>query len=513
MNVAPAHPPAIRSVVVVGGGTAGWIAAAVLAHSLGPSGHSVTLVESDAIGTVGVGEATIPHLRGLHALLGIDEDEFVRATQATFKLGIEFVGWSRPGARYTHPFGVFGAPLDGVAFHHHWLRQCALGGEGAAPLAHYSLAWRAADAGRFQRAAGPANSPLGQLAHAFHFDAVLCAAFLRRVAEAKGARRVQGRVVDVARADDGRIASVLLEDGRAVAGDLFVDCSGFAGLLIEGALGAGYQDWSHWLPCDSAVALGSGRDVVPEPRTRATAHGAGWQWRIPLRHRTGNGRVYASAHLSDAAARTELLDSLDGPPLGEPRQLRFTTGRRRAFWSNNCVALGLAAGFLEPLESTSIHLAQSGALRLAALFPRDRIDPAVIATYNRVTGQEWAGVRDFLIAHYHCTSRDDTPFWRHVRSMSVPDSLAERMALWRASGQIVLRDGELFGEANWLALFDGQEVPAQSWSPLADALPAVDLDRRMANIRQVIAASRDRMPCHQDTLDALSPPALSGACP
>ena len=496
--------PAIRSVVVVGGGTAGWIAAAVLAQSLGPSGLRVTLVESEAVGIVGVGEATIPHIRGLHALLGIDEDAFVAATQATFKLGIEFVGWSDPQARYTHPFGEFGVPLDGVAFHHHWLRLRALAegaGEVAPPLDAFNLQALAARAGRFQRPTDQPNSPLGRIAYAFHFDAVRYAGFLRGVAEAKGARRIEGTVAGATLDGRGHIGSLALDDGRTVAGDLFVDCSGFAGLLIEQRLGAGYEDWSHWLPCDSALAVPSAATAEPEPRTRATAHGAGWQWRIPLQHRVGNGRVYASGHLSDEAARDGLLESLDGPPLAEPRQLRFTTGRRRAFWSGNCVALGLAAGFLEPLESTSIHLAQAGALRLAALFPRDRIDPAAVAAYNRITGAEWERVRDVLIAHYHCTTRDDTPFWRHVRTMAVPDSLAETLALWRTGGQIVTRDGDLFGQANWLAVLEGQGVRAGSWSPAADALPAAELRRRMDAVRSVVAASCERMPTHQHFID------------
>ena len=496
--------PAIRRVVVVGGGTAGWIAAGVLARRFAPAGVAVTLVESEAIGVIGVGEATIPHIRALHAILGLDEDRLLAATGATFKLGIEFVGWGTPGGRYTHPFGAFGTPLDGLAFHHHWLRWRAAHDEPdrSTSLRGFSLAWLAADAGRFAHAHGPANAPLGRIEHAYHLDAVRYAALLREVAEEAGARRIEGRVVDAELdGESGHIRCVTLADGRTVAGDLFVDCSGFSALLIEGRLGAGFDDWSHWLPCDRAVVVPSALVGPPEPRTRATAHGAGWQWRIPLRHRVGNGRVYASAHLSDDAARDGLLESLDGEPLAEPRVLRFATGRRRRFWVGNCVALGLAAGFLEPLESTAIHLAQAGALRLAALFPRDRIDPAAIAAYNRITAAEWERVRDFLLAHYVCTGRDDTAFWRDRRDGAIPDSLAETLDLWRTSGQIVVRDGDLFGEANWLAVLEGQGVRGGSWSPAADAMPAPELDRRMAAIRRVIAASCDTMRPHQDVLD------------
>ncbi len=505
MSGAGTRQGAMGRVVVVGGGTAGWIAAAVLSHALGPGGVRVTLVESEEIGTVGVGEATIPHIQALHALLGVDEDAFVRATGATFKLGIEFVGWSGPDARYTHPFGRFGQPLDGVAFHHHWLRHrawCEARGQAVPPLADYSLMALAAGQGRFQRPVEAPNAPLGQITYAFHFDAVRYAAFLRAVAEVSGALRVEGRVVDaVLDGGTGHIRSVELADGRSVAGDLFVDCTGFAASLIGERLGAGYEDWSRWLPCDRAVAVQSAVDGPPEPRTRAKARRAGWQWRIPLQTRIGNGHVYSSAFESDEAACGTLLASLDGAPLAEPRVLRFTTGRRSSFWIGNCVALGLAAGFLEPLESTGIHLAQAGALRLAALFPRDRVDPAAAAAYNRITATEWERVRDFLIAHYHCTTRDDSPFWNHVRTMAVPDGLAEALELWRTGGQLIVRDGDLFGEANWLAVLEGQGVRGGSWHPAADAMEPAELDRRLARLRAVIAASAERMPPHQRFID------------
>ena len=397
--------------VVVGGGTAGWMAAAALARFLGPEA-GIRLVESDEIGTVGVGEATIPQIRLFNEALGIDEDDFVRATQGSFKLGIEFVGWNGPGSRYLHAFGSVGRPLGLVPFHHYWLRHRAEGGETA--LWDYSPAAIGAKANRFGRIEDePGRLPSG-LAWAYHFDASLYAAYLRRYGEERGVQRTEGRIAEVEKGDAG-IAAVLLESGERIAGDFFIDCSGFRGLLIEGALTTGYEDWSHWLPCDRALAVPCTRVEPLTPYTRATAREAGWQWRIALQHRTGNGYVYASGHIGDDEAAASLLANLDGEPLGDPRPLRFTAGRRRKAWNRNCLALGLAGGFLEPLESTSIHLVQSGIARFLQLLPGSGgVNEADAAEYNRQTEFEWESIRDFLILHYHSNGRDGA-FWRACR--------------------------------------------------------------------------------------------------
>ncbi len=479
-----------RTIVIVGGGTAGWMAAAAFARFL-PAGTTIRLVESDAIGTVGVGEATIPQLRLFNANLGIDEDDFVRATNGSFKLGIEFAGWSGGDSRYIHAFGSIGRGLGLVPFHHYWLRDRQAGG--TASLWDYSSSALAAADNRFARDLGRPELPSG-LAWAFHFDAGLYAAYLRRFAERLGVERIEGRVVDVA-TGDGTIASITLEGDRRVAGDFFIDCSGFNGLLIEGALNAGYDDWSRYLPCDRALAVPCERTTPLTPFTRATAREAGWQWRIPLQHRTGNGLVYSSAHLSDDRAAQILLDHLDGAPLGDPRPLRFTTGKRRRAWIGNCVALGLAAGFMEPLESTSIHLVQSGIARLLEFWPGDWIEPADVAAYNRATDAEWCGIRDFLVLHYRTNARDE-PFWRDRRMAAIPDSLAERIALFEANGRIVRDGDDLFTEVAWLQVMHGQGIVPRGHHPIADAIPARDLQEFLALGRRHAAGIAARMPTH-----------------
>jgi tryptophan halogenase len=490
-----AAPAPVRNIVIVGGGTAGWMAAAAFARFLGP-GYAIRLIESDEIGTVGVGEATIPQLRLFNAGLGIDEDEFVRETQGTFKLGIEFHGWRREGHIYIHAFGSIGRSLGLIPFHHYWLRHRAEGGTSS--LWDYAPAARAAARNAFGRFQDRPLAPPSGVAHAFHFDAGLYAAYLRRYAEARGARRTQGRVEAVAPLDaSGNIAALTLAGGERVEGDFFIDCSGFRGLLIEGALGSGYEDWSHLLPCDRALAVPSAKTAPLVPVTRSTAREAGWQWRIPLQHRTGNGLVYSSAHMSDDSAAATLLANLDGAALADPRPLRFTTGKRLAAWKGNCVALGLAGGFMEPLESTSIHLVQSGIARLLQLFPHRGIAPADASEYNRQTDEEWLAIRDFLILHYHANARDGA-FWADCRDIALPDSLAEKIDLFRASGRIFRRGAELFTEVGWLQVMTGQGITPADFHPLAAQVTPAQLGEFMDLNRRHAAQVADAMPDHAE---------------
>ncbi|WP_028966459.1 tryptophan halogenase family protein [Sphingomonas phyllosphaerae] len=485
----------MKRVVIVGGGTAGWMTAAVLAR-LTDAGISVTLVESEEIGTVGVGEATIPSLHDYNQRLGIDEDAFVRATGATFKLGIEFVDWRRIGERYLHPFGTFGRDVQGVKFHQLWARADR-DGDGVGALEDYCLTAVAARQARFTRPSRDPAAVLSSLRYAFHFDAGLYAAFLRDRATGEGVTRIEGRIGTVELAPErGDIAAVVLADGRRIAGDFFVDCSGFRSLLLGEALGVPFVSWQHWLPCDRALAVPSASTTPLLPYTRATAESAGWRWRIPLQHRVGNGHVYASAFVDDQQAADALLGGLDGAALGEPRALRFTAGVRERLWERNCVAIGLAGGFLEPLESTSIHLIQSGIARLMSLFPGEAHATVERDTYNRLLGTEYRQIRDFIILHYHATARDDSPFWQHCRTMTPPDTLAEKLALWRERGRVLPEPGELFTDDSWVAVMAGQEAPPRALDPLLDALPAEEAGRFLRHLRGVIAQTAAAMPDH-----------------
>lgn len=490
----------VETIVIVGGGTAGWIAAAALSKLL-PEQVSITLVESEAIGTVGVGEATIPQIRRLNSVLGLDEDEFVRETQGTFKLGIEFSDWGRMGERYLHTFGDAGINLANLHFHHYWLRASKEGS--ASGLWDYSLHQAVAHAGRFGRLDRVGNTSMTGLAYAFHFDAALYARYLRGHAEGRGVERVEGKVVDVTlEPTGGDIASITLDSGAVIGGDLFIDCTGFRALLIGQALGVGYQDWSHWLPCNRAIAVPSERAGPLRPYTQAMARTAGWQWRIPLQHRTGNGHVFCDAYLSEEEATETLLANLDGPALGEPRLLRFKTGRREAFWFRNCVAIGLSSGFLEPLESTSIHLIQSNVSRLIELFPRMPIDPSHRREYNRLVGLEFELIRDFLILHYHCTRREDSEFWRYCASMDVPDSLRAKMELFEATGLIHKEPSDLFRESSWVQVMLGQGLMPRAYHAMADRLSPAQLDEFLTNVRRIVERARDALPTHEAFIEA-----------
>ena len=491
----------VRDVVIVGGGTAGWMSAAALARSLHGGDVRIRLIESEAIGTVGVGEATIPHIRYFNRLLGISEDDFVRRTNATFKLGIEFVDWGGLGERYVHPFGPYGVEMEGIHFHHFWERHRRSGD--APSVDDYNLQILAARAGRFQRPNPELkNSPFATIAYAFHFDAGLYAQVMRAFAESLGVTRTEGRVTDVTLdGETGHVESVRLEDGEVVSGDLFIDCSGFRGLLIKEALGTGYDDWSAYLPCNGAWAQPCEARGEPIPYTRSTAKAAGWQWRIPLQSRTGNGHVFSEGFQDEDAALRSLLSDLDGAPIGKPRRLRFTTGIRKRPWNRNVVAIGLAAGFLEPLESTSIHLIQTGIARLLTNFPDKTFNRPDQDYYNRRTLAEYEQVRDFLVLHYKATKRDDTPFWRYCRDMAIPESLQARLDLYKENARLFREDNELFNEVSWFAVMHGQGIEPARYHPVADMLPDQELDRRMGEIHRVTAKCLELMPTHQQFID------------
>lgn len=486
-------PKPVRNIVIVGGGTAGWMTAAALSKVLGHA-YSIRLVESDEIGIIGVGEATIPHIAEFNRALEINEDEFLRATQGTFKLGIEFVNWGRVGDRYIHGFGRLGQPTDALPFHHFWLRMAQLGR--AAPLEAYSINTAAPRQAKFMRARQDMpGSPVADIANAFHFDASLYARFLRAFAEKLGVQRTEGKIAQVQqREPDGFIAAVVLDSGERIAGDFFIDCSGMRGLLIEQTLHAGFDDWSHWLPCDRALAVPCESVGPLLPLTRSTAHSAGWQWRIPLQHRTGNGHIYCSNFMGQDEATAILMKNLDGIPLAAPRPLKFVTGRRKQFWNRNCLAVGLSSGFLEPLESTSIHLIHTAISRLINFFPHSGFDAIDIAEYNALTHWEYERIRDFLVLHYKLTVRDDSDFWNYCRTMSIPDTLQRKMDLFRSNGR-VFRDGlELFAETSWLQVMVGQGIMPRAYHPFAELRSETEVLAYLGNVEQVIAKCVNAMP-------------------
>lgn len=499
MNPAPdtAASARVNQIVIVGGGTAGWMTAAALAKVLNPS-YSIRLVESEEIGIVGVGEATIPMIKLYNTALDLDEVEFLRETKGSYKLGIEFVNWGRIGDSYIHGFGKIGQDLGVVPFYQYWLKMRQAGK--AAPLDDYSINTFASRHNRFMPpVTDRPNSPLADIAYAYHFDAHLYARFLRRYAEARGVVRTEGKVVGVEQnPESGFINAITLDSGERIAGQLFVDCSGFRGLLIEQTLKTGYEDWTHWLPCDRAVAVPCERTTPLTPYTRSTARQAGWQWRIPLQHRVGNGHVFSSRYISEDEATATLMANLEGPALAEPRVLRFLTGKRRKFWNKNVVAIGLASGFMEPLESTSIHLIQSGIARLTAFFPHGGFDQADIDEFNLHSDFEFDKIRDFLIAHYHATERDDTPFWNYCRTMDVPESLTRKLDLFRSCGRIFRDSNELFAEVSWMQVLYGQRIVPRSYHALVDAYPEEKVLEFMENIRGVIANCTRVMPTHEE---------------
>jgi len=481
----------IRSVVIAGGGTAGWMAAAALVRVLGPR-MTITVVESSEIGIVGVGEATIPAIAGFNRMIKLDEDDFLRHTQGTFKLGIEFVDWWEKGQSYMHAFGPVGRDLAYIPFHHYWLRDQASGSAGS--LWDYSFNFLAAKQGRFARVERIPDTPLAGLAWAFHFDASLYGAYLSTIAQKMGVRRIDAKISAVAQKEDGDVRALRLEDGREVAADFFIDCTGFRGLLIEQALETGYDDWSHWLPCDRAQAVPTANTGPAVPYTRATALEAGWQWRIPLQHRTGNGHVYCSGHTTDERARELLLGNVAGQALAEPKLLKFTTGRRKLLWNRNVVCMGLASGFLEPLESTSIHLIQIAIQRLILLFPHDGDCEQRRREFNRAAIAEYEYIRDFIILHYVANNRVGEPFWDQCRSMSIPDSLRHKIELFRETAGIFCSSDDLFQLTSWLQVLWGQGVRPRATHPFVEAVAPGDRAGYLRDLRALLAQAAQKLP-------------------
>ncbi len=484
----------IRKVVIVGGGTAGWISAAALTKLLPPT-ISVTLIESDSIGTVGVGEATIPQIRRLNTMLGLDENTFLKATYGTFKLGIEFSNWGQIGDSYIHTFGDVGLNLANLQFYQYWLKARSLGL--TENLWDFSLHKQAIDQNKFGRLDRIGQTSMTGLSYAFHFDAGLYSAHLRQHAEKNGTTRVEGLIQDTLLDETtGNIKCVKLQNGEIIEGDFFIDCSGFRGLLIEKSLGISYQDWSKWLPCNRAIAIPSERTSALLPYTKSIAQSAGWQWRIPLQHRTGNGHVYSGEFLDDDVALNTLLSNLDGEPLGDPNHLKFSTGRRDAFWHKNCVAIGLSSGFMEPLESTSIHLIQSNISRLIELFPSNTQEDTNIREYNRQVSEEFELIRDFLILHYHQTQREDSEFWRYCKHMQIPDTLKDKMDLFSQSGRLYKKSEDLFKESSWVQVMIGQGLIPDTYHPMADRLSNEQVSKFISDVQSIISQAIAPLPDH-----------------
>lgn len=489
----------VRSIVILGGGSAGWMTAASLIQAI-PKNCHISLIESDEIGTVGVGEATIPPIKQFNKRLGIDENTFLRETKGTFKLGIEFVDWAKKGHSYCHPFGQFGAKFDHAPFYQYWLKSRKNGNN--ASLDEYSMAWALARSNKFDL---PQNDPhciMSTFDYAYHFDAGLYANFLRKKATREGVNHIKGKVISVdVEHSKSTIKQLILADDRTIKADFFIDCSGFSGILIEKALHAGYTDWGHFLPCDSAVTIPTKKDNDLPPYTRSTAKEAGWQWRIPLQHRTGNGYVYSSKFICDEEAKASLMNSIDGEPLESPKLIRFKTGHRNQMWKGNCLAIGLAAGFLEPLESTALHLVQTAINRFIALFPTEKIDKLSIQEYNELTLKEYETVRDFIILHYHATSRNDSAMWRKVSKMDIPETLSYKIKQFSLKGHIVNCENQLFKQENWLAVLTGQEITPKCYSPIVDMRSHIEYEKFLHGIKDAIDDAAKIAPTHQQYIN------------
>lgn len=489
----------IQNIVIVGGGSAGWMTAAALSRMMPNGNVKITLIESDKIGTVGVGEATIPDMINFNTMLGINEAEFLKETNGTFKLGIEFNDWGKKGESYIHPFGTHGVDMQGIDFHQYWLHSRAAGNP--TRLQDYSLNAVAAQNGKFMMPDPNPRSLQSHIRYAYHIDATLYAKYLRSYAQERGVTRVEGIVKDVHQAaETGDIRGLTLEDGTRINGDFFFDCTGFRALLTDKTLEVAFEDWSHWLPCDSAQTVASERVGELLPYTKATAKTAGWQWRIPTQHRTGNGHIYSSKYMDDDEAREILMTGLDSAPLGEPRKISFKTGCRETLWNKNCIAIGLSAGFLEPLESTSLYLIQMGISRFISLFPSGQVSPVVRNEYNIQMRKEFDQVRDFIILHYVATERDDSPFWNYCRNMSIPDSLQRKIDLFSEVGRVFRYDDELFSKPSWIAVCIGQNILPKVSDPIVANLPIEQINHSLMSMRKAMDAATEKMPTHADFL-------------
>jgi tryptophan halogenase len=489
----------IRKVIVLGGGSAGWMTAAALGKISRQTKIQVQLIESDAIGTIGVGEATLTALQGFNRMLGIDEDEFVKETQATFKLGIKFVDWGQIGDVYHHAFGVLGKPMGNAKFYQYWLKMRAL--DKAETFENYALNAVASEQKKFMRAFDAGNSPLSGLDHGFHLDASLYAKYLAKLAKSWGVQRTEGKVSEVKQDTNGFIKSLTLENGSEHKADFFIDCSGFKALLIGETLKTEFEDWSHWLPCDRAITVQTENTQQPWPYTQATAQKAGWQWRIPLQHRVGNGHVYSSQYMSDDEAKSILLKNVEGALLTEPKVIEFQTGYRKQSWHKNCLAIGLSSGFIEPLESTSLHLVQSAIEQLFKFFPSMNFDQADINEYNCQTNYKIECIRNLLITHYCVTKRDDSKFWQYCRTMSVPPEVTQKIEQFRKNGRIFRFNDNMYDSISWFQVMNGQGLTPQSYDPLVDLIPEQTIDKELQNVLSVIRKSADYMPSHQEFID------------
>ncbi|MBF7072314.1 tryptophan 7-halogenase [Glaciecola sp. MH2013] len=487
----------IRKIVIAGGGTAGWMTAAALSSMLDTKHVDITLIESEEIGTVGVGEATIPDIKNFNQMLGIEEAEFLRATKGTFKLGIEFSDWGQLGDKYFHPFGVHGVDMNGIDFHQYWLRLQRAGNNEA--IEHYSMCALAAKKMKFALPNNDARSPLSQIRYAYHFDASAYAAYLRSYAEKRGVKRIEGKFKQIiVHSESGNLDSLVLGDGSLVNADFFFDCTGFKSMLLGKALGVQYNDWSHWLPCNSAQAVPTERTGELLPYTKSMAKSAGWQWRIPTQHRTGNGHIYSTDFISDDEANEVLMSGLGAKPLADPRIIRFQTGCRKEFWHKNCVAIGLSSGFLEPLESTSIFLIQQGISRFISLYPTLNPSPKVAQEYNRLMTREFHQVRDFIILHYKATQRSDSRFWRYCREMSIPDSLQHKMDLFKTVGRVFRDDHELFTIPSWVAVMTGQNMQPLTVDPLLADVPIGGIQHSLQSMNTAMSRTVEQMPSHAE---------------
>lgn len=486
-------------IAIVGGGTAGWMTAAALSKVLPQEQYSITLIESAEIATVGVGEATIPPIESFNNLLGINRQEFLKATNGTFKLGIEFINWGKVGDSYYHPFGSYGADFNNLPFYQYWQRARAAGSNQT--LESYSIAAQMAMQKRFTPAQNIANSPLAQIQHAYHFDATLYAKYLRSLAEARGVTRIEDDVKHIIQnPSNGFIETLKTEKSGDIHADFFIDCTGFAGLLIDKTLNTPYENWEHYLPCDSAKAVPCSRTTPLASHTKAIAHGFGWQWKIPLQHRVGNGHIYSSKFLSDESAERTLLANLEGEPLSEPRQLRFTPGKRVKAWHKNCLAIGLSSGFLEPLESTSIHLIQSAISKFISLFPNFNDFEYEQKQFNKLADNQINSIRDFIILHYKITDREDTEFWRYCKHMDIPDSLTEKIELYKNTGHLARENSELFSENSWLSVLEGQGLKCNQFNPLTRSAPEEALTLQLDEIKKVIQQCASKAPTQEEFL-------------